>query len=92
VKRIIPEYTALVDIIQDALDKEKDAQAYYLEAADMAQAAEIRDFLLEMAAMEKEHVDLLTRKLEALRSNQIAMNGILSSFEADPRRDDTEER
>ena len=39
-KRVIPEYTALVDIIQDALDKEKDARDFYLEAADMAQAVQ----------------------------------------------------
>jgi rubrerythrin len=87
-KRVIPEYTALVDIIQDALDKEKDARDFYLEAADMAQAAEVRDFLLEMAEMEKSHVDLLTRKLETLKSDKTVMEGILSSFEDDPRPDD----
>ncbi|MCZ7555402.1 MAG: hypothetical protein M5R41_03230 [Bacteroidia bacterium] len=89
-KRIIPEYTALIDIIQDALDKEKDAQAFYLEAADMAQAAEVRDFLLEMAEMERSHTELLSRKLEALKSNQVVMDGILSSFEDDPRPDEAE--
>ena len=87
-KRVIPEYTALVDIIKDALDKEKDARDFYLEAADMAQAAEVRDFLLEMAEMEKSHVDLLTRKLEMLKSDKTVMEGILSSFEDDPRPDD----
>jgi rubrerythrin len=89
-KRIIPEYTALIDIIQDALDKEKDAQAFYLEAADMAQAAEVRDFLLEMADMERSHAEMLTAKLESLKSNQVVLDGILSSFEDDPRPDEAQ--
>ncbi len=89
-KRVIPEYTALLDIIQDAIDKEKDAQAFYLEAADMAQAADVRDFLLEMADMERSHAELLARKLESLKSDQVVMDGILSSFDDDPRQDDGE--
>jgi rubrerythrin len=89
-KRVIPEYTALIDIIQDAIDKEKDAQAFYLEAADMAQAAEVRDFLLEMAEMERNHAEMLTNKLESLKSDQVVLDGILSSFEDDPRQDDAE--
>ena len=87
-KRVIPEYTTLIDIIQDAIDKEKDAQAFYLEAADMAVATDVRDFLLEMAEMERNHAELLSRKLEALKSDQVVLDGILSSFEDDPRQDD----
>jgi rubrerythrin len=86
-KRVIPEYSALEDIIQDALDKEKDAQAFYAEAAGLAQAAGIREFLLEMAEMEKGHADMLARKLESLRSDKTVMDGILSSFDDEPEPD-----
>lgn len=85
-KRVIPEYSSLVDIIEDAIDKEKDAWRFYTEAAEMAPTDDIREFLLEMAAMEKEHVTLLTNKLETLRSDNTVMEGILSSYnpEAEP--------
>lgn len=85
-KRVIPEYTTLEDIIQDAMDKESDAQRFYTEAAELAQAAEIREFLLEMAEMEKGHAEMLARKLESVRSDKTVMDGILSSFddEAEP--------
>ncbi|MBR9977480.1 MAG: hypothetical protein KFH87_05280 [Bacteroidetes bacterium] len=85
-KRVIPEYSSLVDIIEDAIIKEKDAWRFYTEAAEMAPTDDIREFLLEMAAMEKEHVTLLTNKLETLRSDNTVMEGILSSYnpEAEP--------
>jgi len=83
-KRVIPEYSALMDIIQDALDKEKDAWNFYREAAEMAQTPDIKTFLLELAEMEKEHAELLSRKLESLKSDQTVMDGILSSFDDDP--------
>ncbi|MDX9759011.1 MAG: ferritin family protein [Bacteroidota bacterium] len=85
-KRVIPEYTSLEDIIQDAIDKEKDAHRFYTEAAEQAQTADIREFLLEMAEMEKGHAELLARKLESVRSDQAVFDGILSSFddEAEP--------
>lgn len=86
-KRVIPEYTSLEDILQDAIDKENDAREFYLEAAKLAQAAGIRDFLLEMAEMEQGHADLLARKLESVRSDQTVMDGILSSFNDDPEQD-----
>lgn len=86
-KRVIPEYSALEDIIQDAIDKEKDAQKFYAEAAELAQAAGIRDFLLDMAEMEQGHADMLSRKLESLKSDKTVMDGILSSFDDDPEPD-----
>jgi rubrerythrin len=85
-KRVIPEYTSLEDIIQDAIDKENDAFRFYTEAAEHAPTPDIREFLLEMAEMERQHADLLARKLEAFRSDQTVLDGILSSFddEAEP--------
>ncbi|MBN1448775.1 MAG: hypothetical protein JXA28_12665 [Bacteroidetes bacterium] len=86
-KRVIPEYTTLEDILQDAIDKENDAREFYLAAAGLAQAAGIRDFLLEMADMEKGHAELLTRKLDSVRSDQTVIDGILSSFDDEPEQD-----
>lgn len=86
-KRVIPEYTSLEDIIQDAIDKEKDAFRFYTEAAAMTQTEDVRVFLLEMAAMEKEHAEMLARKLESIKSDMTVMDGILSSFNDEPEPD-----
>ncbi len=86
-KRVIPEYTSLEDIIQDAIDKEKDAAQFYTEASGLAHAAEVRDFLLDMAEMEKGHAEMLARKLESIKSDKTVMDGILSSFDDEPEPD-----
>jgi rubrerythrin len=79
-KRVIPEYKSLVDILQDAVDKEKDAERYYREAADMAQDDKVKHFLVELAEMEKEHAVRLGQMLEQLRADQTVIDGILSSY------------
>lgn len=79
-KRVIPEYKSLVDILQDAVDKEKDAERYYREAADMAQDEQVRHFLTELAEMEKEHSVRLAQMLEQLRADQTVIDGIMSSY------------
>ncbi len=83
-KRVIPEYSSLENILQDAIDKELDAKQFYTEAAELAQAAAVREFLLEMAEMEQGHADMLRRKLESFKSDKTVMDGILSSFDDDP--------
>jgi len=79
--RIIPEYKSLAEILQDAITKESDAEQYYLEAAEIAQQIEVREFLLEMATMERDHFNMLSTKLESLQAEQSAMAGILSSYD-----------
>ena len=79
-KRVIPEYKTLLEVLQDAIDKENDAEAFYREAADLAQSTDIREFLTEMASMEHDHYVMLTRRLEAIRADQRVMDGILSSY------------
>lgn len=83
-KRVIPAYKTLVDILQDAIDKENDAEQYYTEAAELAQNAEVREFLLDMANMEKEHALMLARRLDSLRADQTVIDGILSSYDEEP--------
>jgi rubrerythrin len=80
-KRVIPEYKTLVDVLQDAIDKEADAEQFYREASDLALNAEVRDFLLEMSRMERDHFVMLSQRLESLKADQTVMDGILSSFD-----------
>ncbi|MBL0176458.1 MAG: hypothetical protein IPP94_14540 [Ignavibacteria bacterium] len=82
-KRVIPAYKTLVEVLQDAIDKESDAEEFYREASEMAQSTDVRVFLLEMAVMEREHFNMLSKKLESIRADQQVMNGILSSFDAE---------
>jgi len=79
-KRVIPAYRSLMDILQDACDKESDAEQFYREAADMALEPGVRAFLLRLAEMEKDHYHLLRNRLEKLKADQSAMAGIMSSY------------
>ena len=79
-KRVIPSYKNLVDVLQDAIDQEHDASQYYSEAAELAEDPELRKFLEELALMEGEHHRMLKEKLDSLRADQQVMDGILSSY------------
>jgi rubrerythrin len=80
-KRVIPAYKNLVDVLQDAIDKEADAEQFYTEASEMAQTPEVRQFLLELAAMERQHFVMLSEKLEEMKADRQVMDGILSSYD-----------
>jgi rubrerythrin len=86
-KQVIPEYKNLVDLFQDAIDKERDAEMFYREAAELAQSTEIRQFLLELSATEHEHFLALSQKLEQVRAEMMAMNGIMASYHEPNQRD-----
>ena len=79
-KRVIPSYKNLVDILQDAIDQESDASRYYAEAAELAEEPELKKFLEELAQMEDDHYRMLVEHLEKLKADQRVMNGILSSY------------
>ena len=79
-RRIIPSYKNLVDILQDAIDQEHDAAQYYREAAELAQEPEVKEFLMDLARMEEDHYRLLVEKLESLKADKRVMDGILSSY------------
>ncbi len=82
-KRVIPAYKTLVEVLQDALDKEKDAVSFYREAAEMADEGDIRAFLLQLAEMESEHAGMIQQRLDSLQSDKRVMDGILSSYGED---------
>ncbi len=83
-KRVIPNYQNLLDVLQDAVDKERDAEFFYREASELASDPEIRDFLLNLSRMEAEHHAMLLRRLDMLKADQNAVDGILSSFDEPP--------
>jgi rubrerythrin len=80
-KRVIPAYKTLVDVLQDAIDKEADAEQFYAEASELAQTPEVKRFLLELAEMERQHFVMLSEKLEELKADRQVMDGILSSYD-----------
>jgi rubrerythrin len=77
----VPEYRTLVEVLEDAILKESDAEQFYLDSMELAQTDEVKQFLLRMAAMEREHFDLLTGRLETLKAEQHSIDGIQSSYE-----------
>lgn len=85
-KRVIPTYKNLVDILQDAADQERDASDYYAEAAELAQDPDVKEFLMDLAKMEEDHHRMLIEKLESLKADQGVMDGILASY-SDPEDD-----
>ena len=79
----IPEYRSLVEVLQDAILKENDAEQFYLDAMPLARTDEVREFLIQMAGMENEHSRLLNAKLESLKAEQHSIDGILSSYDVE---------
>lgn len=79
-KRVIPSYKRLIDILQDAADQESDAAQFYAEAAELAEDPELKKFLIDLAEMEEDHHRMLKEKLESLKADQRVMDGILSSY------------
>lgn len=69
-KHVIPAYQDLFDVLQDAVDKEKDAERFYREAAERTDDPDISAFLFDLAKMEGQHYILLKEKLEALKEKK----------------------
>ena len=86
-QHVVPEYTNLIDLFQDAIDKERDAEVFYRQAAELAQSVDIKQFLLELSATEHEHFLALTQKLEQVRAELMAMDGIMASYHEPDERD-----
>ena len=82
-KQVIPAYKNLVDVLQDAVDKEADAELFYREASELALDPEVKEFLLHLSDMEADHYDQLKAKLETLKANGQVIDGIRSSFGED---------
>ncbi|MEW6758070.1 MAG: ferritin family protein [Acidobacteriota bacterium] len=53
-----------VDILRMALEREKEAYAFYTEAAGLVKIPATRDALLEMAEEEKHHIQKIEEVLD----------------------------
>lgn len=59
---------SMEDILRTAIEREADSFDYYHDAALQADDPELRDFLLSLAEMEKEHSRRLRDELEKLEN------------------------
>ncbi len=76
----IPEFSTIEEILQFAINEEKDAYDYYLEASERITDPKLKQFLIKLAAMEVEHYNLLNEKLDEYKVNLFCSNAIMSSF------------
>ena len=79
----INEFNSIEEILEFAVNEEKEAEEYYLAAADRTPDPQLKEFLVRLAAMEKEHFLMLKAKLEECRANNFTCKGILNSFNFD---------
>jgi rubrerythrin len=66
----------LTEAVKDAIEKEKEAQKFYQEAADMVDKEAIKEFFLELKHDEIGHEKMLMRVLEEMRSGQMTIGNI----------------
>jgi len=59
---------SMEEILRTAIEREADSYDYYHDAAMQASDAGLRDFLQELADMEKEHSRRLREELEKLEN------------------------
>ena len=79
----IPEFSTIEEILEYAMNEERDAYDYYLTAAERIADPEMKKFLLHLAEMEIDHYKVLKRKLEEYQANCFSSKGIMSSFHED---------
>ena len=76
----MPELNTVEAIFEYAMNEEKDASRFYLEAAKNADDLELKQFLVGLAKMEDHHYQVLKNKLDESKANHFCIDGILSSF------------
>jgi len=76
----IPEFSSIEEILQFAINEENDAYNYYLEASERITDPKLKQFLIDLAAMEIEHSNMLKEKLKEYKANIFCTDAIISSF------------
>ncbi|MBC8479789.1 MAG: hypothetical protein H8D46_04935 [FCB group bacterium] len=76
----VKEFGSIEEILQHAMEDEKDASRYYLEASKRTPDPDLQKFLLKLAEMEVDHYNSLKAKLEECRAQDFCAQAILSSF------------
>ncbi|MCL4511263.1 MAG: hypothetical protein M1470_09375 [Bacteroidetes bacterium] len=69
----------ILSILEEAIESEIESEEKYLHAAEIACDTRVRDFLISLAKMEREHKELLTTQLEELRA-QMAVVGEMNEM------------
>ncbi len=70
----------LVSILDGAIESEIESEQKYLRAAELACDTRVRDFLISLAEMEREHKELLTKQLEELRAQMKVVDEMNDMF------------
>lgn len=76
----VKDFGSIEEILEFAVNEEKDAEQFYLEASKKASDPDLKQFLKKLAAMEREHFLILQAKLEECRATNFSCKGILDSF------------
>ncbi|MBL7013641.1 MAG: hypothetical protein ISR83_04415 [Candidatus Marinimicrobia bacterium] len=77
---LLPTFKSIEDILEYALNEEKDATSFYLEVSKKTDNPDLKRFLIGLAEMEEHHYTVLKNKLEECKANHFCTDGILSSF------------
>jgi len=76
----ISEFSSCEEIIQYAMNEEKNAHDFYLKTSDRVFDPGLKRCLLNLADMEEEHYETLKNQLEQYKAIQFCTHGIMSSF------------
>lgn len=67
----------IIEAINDAIEKEQEAQRFYKETADMVDHEDVSNFFLELRDDEIDHERLLSKMRDRLRSGSISLDRIM---------------
>jgi len=70
----------IVSILEEAIRSEAESEEKYLHAAGFACEVNVRDLLISLAAMEREHKERLTRELDELRAQMTIVGEMNEMF------------
>lgn len=75
-KRETPEARTLVQILEKAIERERDSYDYYAGAARQSGKPSVKRMFLQLAEMEKDHFAELNRQLEHVKAQMIVDSAI----------------
>jgi len=75
-KRETPETSTLVQILEEAIEKEHNSYEHYAKAARQAAKPSVKKMFLRLAEMEKGHFDELSKQLDSVKAQIIVDSAI----------------
>lgn len=70
----------ILSILEEAIESEIESEERYLHAAEIACDTRVRDFLIFLAKMEREHKELLTKQHEELKAQMTVVGEMNDMF------------